>query len=277
MIEINTLDLEELNIYRKYNENQLQHYFEPAPGIFIAESPKVIERALNAGYEPISLLIEKGHVAKEAVDIINRLESEYKIPVYLADPGVLIKLTGYELTRGALCAMKRKTLLSAYDLCHNSNRIAILEDVVNPTNIGSIVRNAAALGLDGILFTSGCSDPLYRRALRVSMGTTLQIPWTFINDKDIAKNNYDSYVDMIKEWGYTTISMALKDDSCVINDPVLYRNKKIAIILGTEGEGLRPLTIAKSNFTVCIPMKHGVDSLNVASASAIAFFNLMQN
>ncbi len=291
MIKIDSLELNELNIFQNCNEAQLLHYYEPEPGIFIAESPKVIERALNAGFEPISMLLEKGHVQTEASEIISRIETEYNIPIYLAEPNVLSKLTGYELTRGALCAMKRKPLVSAYDLCKSADRIAVLENVVNPTNIGTIVRNAAALGLDAILFTKGCADPLYRRALRVSMGTAVQIPWTFIDIREnksrtSIKNNSSkpdcqsddinavSYVSCLKDWGFTTIAMALKDDSYNIDDPNLYKNKKIAIILGTEGDGLSEETIAESDFTVCIPMKHGVDSLNVASASTIAFWEL---
>lgn len=292
MIKTNTLELEELNIYKNCNEAQLLHYNEPAPGIFIAESPKVIERALNAGFEPISMLLEEGHVQSEASEITSRIEKEYNIPIYLAAPNILSGLTGYELTRGAVCAMKRKPLISAYDLCRSADRIAVLENVVNPTNIGTIVRNAAALGLDAILFTKGCADPLYRRALRVSMGTAVQIPWTFIdiheniNSATIKKDgsmsigqsddiDTVSYVSCLKSWGFTTIAMALKDNSYNINDPYLYKNKKTAIILGTEGDGLSEETIAESDFTVCIPMKHGVDSLNVASASAIAFWSLM--
>jgi len=269
MIKIENLNIEELNIYRDCNEAELLHYFEPSPGIFIAESPKVIERALNAGYEPISLLIEDGHVAKEAELIISRIEEEYEASVYLSPKNVLEQLTGYKLTRGALCAFRRKPLISAEELCRRSNRIAVLEDVVNPTNLGSIVRNAAALGLDGIIFTRKCSDPLYRRALRVSMGTALQIPWTIMDDNDY------SYVGNLKAWGFTTIAMALKENSLRNDDPCLYENSKTAIILGTEGEGLRNSTIEESDYTVCIPMMHGVDSLNVASASAIAFWSLM--
>lgn len=269
MINIDNLELEELKIYKSYNETQLLHYYEPNPGVFIAESPKVIERALNAGYEPISMLLEEGHVQTEAAPVISRLESEYNVPVYLAKAEILVSLTGYELTRGALCAMKRKSLPDVKDICKTANKVAVLENVVNPTNIGSIVRNAAALGLDAILFTKGCADPLYRRALRVSMGTALQIPWTFFDNSD------SSYIDDLKSLGFTTIAMALKDDSKSINDPSLYENPKTAIVLGTEGEGLCDDTISKCDYTVCIPMKHGVDSLNVASASAIAFWSVV--
>lgn len=269
MIEIDSIEIEELNIFRSFNETQLLHYYEPSEGIFIAESPKVIERALNAGYEPLLALVEKGHVQDEASAILNRLEETYGIPVYLAKPEVLISLTGYELTRGALCAMKRKPLLSCEELCANAKRIAVLENVVNPTNIGSIVRNAAALSIDCILFTKGCADPLYRRALRVSMGTALQIPWTFIDDND--------YVSRLKELGYKCVAMALRDDTYDIDDERIYENEKLAIILGTEGEGLRQDTIDAADYTVCIPMSHGVDSLNVASASAIAFFSFTRN
>lgn len=269
MINVTNLDLDELKIYKSYNETQLLHYYEPDPGIFIAESPKVIDRALNAGYEPISLLLEEGHVQNEAASIIERLESEYNVPVYLAKAEILVELTGYELTRGALCAMKRKPLVDAASLCQRASKVAVLENVVNPTNIGSIVRNAAALGIDAILFTRGCADPLYKRALRVSMGTALQIPWTFFDSTD------SSYIDDLKGWGFTTIAMALKDDSKSINDPLLYENPKTAIVLGTEGEGLCDDTISRCNYTVCIPMKHGVDSLNVASASAIAFWSVV--
>lgn len=269
MIEVDSLEIEELNIFNKCNEAQLLHYFEPKEGVFIAESPKVIERALDSGYEPISMLLEKGHVQTECKDIIARLEKDYDIPIYLASPEMLINLTGYELTRGALCAMRRKPLREASMLCEGATKIVVLEDVVNPTNIGSIVRNAAALGVDAILFTKGCADPLYRRALRVSMGTALQVPWTFLN------NEGSEYVDELKSWGFTTISMALVEDTLPISDKRLYKNEKTAIILGTEGDGLRKETISNSDYTVCIPMKNGVDSLNVASASAIAIWSLV--
>lgn len=268
IIEINDFNSSEIDIYARLNEAQLKHYYEPKGGIFIAESPKTIERALNAGFEPISVLMEKKHIDGEASSIVNRVGD---VPIYVAEFDVLSKLTGFNLTRGALCAMKRPELPSVSDVCKDATRIAIIEDVVNPTNVGAIIRSAAALGMDAVLLTPNCSDPLSRRAIRVSMGTVFQIPWTFIGSK---KNPIwpEESMASLNEMGFKTAAMALEEDSVNINDPSLLSEEKIAIILGTEGEGLCDKTIELSDYTVMIPMKHGVDSLNVAAASAVAFF-----
>ncbi|MCR5656599.1 MAG: RNA methyltransferase [Butyrivibrio sp.] len=263
--EITDLNSPELSIYSEQKENQLYHINEPEPGIFIAESPKVIERALNAGYEPISFLIEKDQIDKEAAPLLERAAREYPLAkIYAAEDIVLSNITGFHLTRGVLCAMKRQVLPSVSDICRGASRIAVLENVTNPTNVGAIVRSAAALSIDTILFTKGCTDPLYRRAIRVSMGTIFQIPWTFLPD--------DDYVTSLKEAGYTTIAMALRDDSRRIDDKDIVSRDKLAIFLGAEGDGLLDSTINACDYTVLIPMSHGVDSLNVAAASAVAFF-----
>lgn len=269
-IEITDFNAPELDIYARFNEAQLLHYFEPAPGVFIAESPKVIERALNAGYAPISFLAEKRLVAADAGETRQLLEKYPDVPVFTAEYNVLTKLTGFALTRGMLCAMKRNVLPSVEDVCKHANRIAILEDVVNPTNVGAIIRSAAALGMDAVLLTHGCADPLYRRASRVSMGTVFQIPCTIL-----PKNSWpDASMDTLKALGFKTAAMALKTDSVSIDDPVLTSHEKLTIVLGTEGEGLKDATIAACDYTVLIPMFHGVDSLNVAAASAVAFWQL---
>ena len=281
IIEITDFNAPELDIYARLTENQLLNRHEPEKGIFIAESPKVIERALDAGCEPISILIEKKHIETQGKDIIERCGD---IPIYTAEFDVLTQLTGFKLTRGMLCAMKRPLLPSIEEVCKDKNRIVILENVMNPTNVGAIFRSAAALNMDAVLLTSGCSNPLYRRAIRVSMGTVFQIPWTFIEN-----DNYDtldvsiipetnnvpsSYIDEIKALGFKTAAMALDDNSVSIDDSVLNSEEKLAIILGTEGDGLATSTIADCDYTVKIPMAHGVDSLNVAAASAVAFWQL---
>lgn len=260
IIEITDFNAPELDIYARLNETQLLHYYEPAAGLFIAESPKVIERALNAGYIPFSLLLEEKHIEGEAKDIIARCGD---IPVFTASLDVLTKLTGFQLTRGALCTMHRHKLPSVKEICSGARRIAVLEDVVNPTNIGAIFRSAAALNMDAVLLTHGCSNPLYRRASRVSMGTVFQIPWTYIDD-----------IATLKTLGFKTAAMALSDNSVRIDDPPLQKEEKLAIVLGTEGDGLAETTIANCDYTVKIPMTHGVDSLNVAAASAVAFWQL---
>jgi len=266
--EINDFNSPELEIYTKLNEAQLRHYFEPKEGIFIAESSKVIERALNAGYEPISLLLEDKHIDGEAKDILSKMNA---IPIYTADFELLTKLSGYKFSRGALCAMRRKKLQAIEEICTNARSIAILEDVVNPTNIGAIFRSAAALNIDAILLTSPCCDPLYRRAVRVSMGTVFQIPWTYFDDicpwPSVG-------ISLVKDMGFKTVAMALTDKSVSIDDQKLMSEDKLAIILGTEGEGLTSSTIESCDYTVKIPMSHGVDSLNVAAASAVAFWQL---
>ncbi|MBR5267392.1 MAG: RNA methyltransferase [Lachnospiraceae bacterium] len=269
IIEVNDFNAPELDIYARLNENQLVHYYEPALGIFIAESPNVIERALNAGYEPISFLMERKNIDKEMKPILERCPN---VPVYTAEQDVLTKLTGFHLTRGALCAMKRRIYPTIEEICKNAKRIAILENVVNPTNVGAIFRSAAALHMDAVLLTPGCSDPLYRRSSRVSMGTVFQVPWTYIGNKTAEWPN--PLLSTIKKLGFKTAAMALSDNSVSIDDPALMNEEKLAIILGTEGDGLAVDTIADCDYTVKIPMAHGVDSLNVAAASAVAFWQL---
>ena len=269
IIEITNFEFPELDVYARLNESQLLHFNEPNPGIFIAESPKVIERALNAGYHPISFLIEKKEIGAQAEEIFARWES---VPVYTAEFEVLKQLTGFGLTRGMLCAMERLSLKSVEEVCKNARRIAVLENVVNPTNVGAIFRSAAALNMDAVLLTPACSDPLYRRAARVSMGTVFQVPWTFFDKKKVSWP--DGGLQLLKEMGFQTAAMALTDDSVSIDDKNLMAEEKLAIVLGTEGEGLAKHTIATCDYTVKIPMMHGVDSLNVAAASAVAFWQL---
>ena len=268
IIEINDFSAPELDIYARTSEVQLLRYNEPAPGFFIAESPKVIERACNAGYEPVSFLVEHKDLEGEAKELLERFP---EIPVYTAEYETLVKMTGYALARGMLCVMRRRALSSIEEICQNARRIAILENVVNPTNIGAIFRSAAALHMDAVLLTSGCSDPLYRRASRVSMGTVFQIPWTYF-DKKISWP--EDGMKTLRKLGFKTVAMALRDDSFSIDDPQLHAEEKLAIILGTEGDGLAAETIADCDYTVKIPMSHGVDSLNVAAASAVAFWAL---
>lgn len=269
IIEITDFEAPELDIYARLSEGQLLNRHEPEKGLFIAESPKVIERALDAGCAPVSLLLEKKHIDGQAKDIVARCEN---VPVYTAEFDVLTKLTGFKLTRGALCAMRRPQLPSIENVCSGARRIAILENVMNPTNVGAIFRSAAALNIDAILLTPACSNPLYRRAIRVSMGTVFQIPWTFIGDA-MDQWPYPG-LSLIKNLGFKTAAMALSDDSVSIDAPELMAEEKLAIILGTEGEGLASCTIADCDYTVKIPMSHGVDSLNVAAASAVAFWQL---
>ena len=267
-IEIKNFEAPELDIYARLSEVQLLRYKEPEPGLFIAESPKVIQRALTAGYEPISFLVERRDLEGEAREI---LEQFPEIPVYTAEYEVLIRLTGFALTRGMLCAMKRRSLPSVEEICKDAHRIAVMEKVVNPTNIGAIFRSAAALHMDGVLLTGGCCNPLYRRAARVSMGTVFQIPWTYFHKKmEWPKDG----MKLLETLGFKTVAMALRDDSVSIDDPQLLAEEKLAIILGTEGDGLANETIADCDYTVKIPMSHDVDSLNVAAASAVAFWEL---
>jgi len=268
IIEITDFAAPELDIYARLTEGQLLNRHEPDKGIFIAESPKVIERALDAGCVPISMLMEMKHVESQAQEIIRRCG---EIPVYAAECDVLTQLTGFHLTRGMLCAMHRPPLPKLEEVCAGARRIAVLENVMNPTNVGAIFRSAAALNMDGILLTSACSNPLYRRAIRVSMGTVFQIPWTFL---DSGYSWPGQGVRRLHELGFKTAAMALKDDSVTIDDTKLMREEKLAIILGTEGDGLSAGTIADCDYTVRIPMSHGVDSLNVAAASAVAFWQL---
>ena len=259
----------ELDIYARLTEVQLLNRREPDKGIFIAESPKVIERALNAGCVPISFLMETRHVENQAKELIARCGD---IPVFTAELDVLTQLTGFKLTRGMLCAMYRPKLPTVEDICKNARRVAVLEDVMNPTNVGAIFRSAAALGIDAVVLTSASSDPLYRRSIRVSMGTVFQIPWTFIGEKQ--EDWIENGIRRLHGLGFQTAALALSDDSVSIDDKRLREEKKLAIILGTEGDGLAEQTIAECDYTVKIPMTHGVDSLNVAAASAVAFWEL---
>ena len=252
----------QLDIYARLTEVQLLNRREPDKGIFIAESPKVIERALNAGCVPISFLMETRHVENQAKELIARCGD---ITVFTAELDVLTQLTGFKLTRGMLCAMYRPKLPTVEDICKNARRVAVLEDVMNPTNVGAIFRSAAALGIDAVVLTSASSDPLYRRSIRVSMGTVFQVPWTYLGEGGISD---------LRRLGFKTAAMALKSDSLPIYDPRLAKIDKLAIVLGTEGDGLAAGTIADCDYTVLIPMSHGVDSLNVAAASAVAFYQL---
>lgn len=262
IIEISDFLAPELDVYARLTEAQLLNKEFPEKGLFIAESPKVIGRALDAGYEPVSCLMEKRHIDGEGKEILDRIND---VPIFCAEFDVLTQLTGFKLTRGMLCAMKRKPLPSVKELCENKSRIVILDKVMNPTNVGAIIRSAAALGMDAVVLTPGSSDPLYRRAARVSMGTVFQIEWTFSKSDSL---------DEIKALGFKTVAMALKDNSLSIDDPILAEEKKLAVIMGTEGDGLSDNTISDCDYTVKIPMFHGVDSLNVAAASAVAFYQL---
>lgn len=270
MIEITDFDAPELDVYARLTEAQLLNKDHPEDGLFIAESPKVISRALDGGYEPVSVLVEKKQVLEDA-ETIAVLGKCGNVPVYTAEFEVLTKLTGFKLTRGMLCAMKRRRLPDLQEICNGCDRIAVLENVMNPTNVGAIFRSAAALHMDAVILTGGCSNPLYRRASRVSMGTVFQIPWTFVDNSVIWP---EEGMKILRELGFKTAAMALKEDSVSIDDPELMKEDKLAVILGTEGDGLAPETIADCDYTVMIPMSHGVDSLNVAAASAVAFWQL---
>ena len=313
IIEIKDFDAKELDIYARLSEGQLLNRAEPEKGIFIAESPKVIERALDAGYEPISCLIEKKHIDGEGKAVLEKCDRIYQntkrysdaekqenlvlknskentvseekyalknikyketdmsdFPVYTAEFDVLTKLTGFKLTRGMLCAMHRRQFPALEEICKDAKRIAVLENVMNPTNVGAIFRSAAALNMDAVILTNGSSNPLYRRAARVSMGTVFQIPWTFI---DISGNG-ETYIGRLHRLGFKTAAMALDDNSVSIDNESVMSEEKLAIILGTEGDGLLKSTISESDYTIKIPMSHGVDSLNVAAASAVVFWEL---
>ena len=270
MIEITDFDAPELDVYARLTEAQLLNKDHPEDGLFIAESPKVISRALDGGYEPVSVLVEKKQVLEDA-ETMAVLGKCGNVPVYTAEFEVLTKLTGFKLTRGMLCAMKRRSLPGLQEICNGCDRIAVLENVMNPTNVGAIFRSAAALHMDAVILTGGCSNPLYRRASRVSMGTVFQIPWTFVDNSVIWP---EEGMKILRELGFKTAAMALKEDSVSIDDPELMKEDKLAVILGTEGDGLAPETIADCDYTVMIPMSHGVDSLNVAAASAVAFWQL---
>ena len=264
LIEITDFSAPELDVYARLTENQLVCRRDPTQALFIAESPVVIERALDAGCVPVSFLMETKHAAGKGRALIARCG---EVPVYTAPLEVLTQLTGFHLTRGMLCAMRRPALPSAEEICRGAHRIAVLENVMNPTNIGAIFRSAAALGMDALLLTDEGSDPLYRRAVRVSMGTVFQIPWTYFG-KD------EPWTQTLRGLGFATAAMALQEDSLRLDDPRLKTCEKLAVVLGTEGDGLSDGTLADCDYTVMIPMAHGVDSLNVAAASAVAFWEL---
>ncbi len=262
IFEITDFSAPELDVYARKTENQLLNRENPREGLFIAESPKVVQRALDGGYVPHSMLLEPRHLEGEARDLAARCP---EVPIYTAPLEVLRELTGFPLTRGVLCAMYRKPLCDARELLQRARRVAVLENVMNPTNVGAIFRSAAALGMDAVLLTPGSSNPLYRRAIRVSMGTVFQVPWTFLPE---------NWMEVLKGEGFATAALALKEDTLSIRDGRLAREEKLALILGTEGDGLKDTTIDGCDYTVKIPMTHGVDSLNVAAASAVAFFQL---
>lgn len=262
IIEVTDLAAPELDVYARLTEAQLRNRLEPDKGVFIAESPKVIATALDAGYEPLSLLMERRHIEGDAQPILARCG---EIPVYTAERETLARLTGFELTRGVLCAMRRPRLPSVEEVCARARRVAVLEGIVDHTNVGAIFRSAAALGIDAVLVTPTCCDPFYRRAVRVSMGTVFQVPWAYVPE---------DWPALLRAQGFRTAAMALRDDSVRLDDPRLMQAEKLAVVMGTEGDGLADATIAACDFTVRIPMHHGVDSLNVAAASAVAFYQL---
>ncbi|MBR2889333.1 MAG: RNA methyltransferase [Oscillospiraceae bacterium] len=262
IVEITDFQAPELDVYARLTEAQLLNRHCLREGLFIAESPKVIHRALDAGYEPVSFLVEHRHLQGESREVIDRCGD---IPVYTAEFDLLTQLTGYQLTRGMLCAMRRRELPAVEEICAGAKRVAVLEDIMNPTNVGAIFRSAAALNMDAVLLTPACSNPLYRRSCRVSMGTVFQVPWTYLEE---------GWVEKLHSLGFKTAAMALEEDSVSIDDPALMAEDKLAIVLGTEGDGLAGSTIAACDYTVKIPMSHGVDSLNVAAASAVAFWQL---
>lgn len=264
-IEITDFAAPELDVYARATENQLVNRADPANALFIAESPLVIGRALDAGCQPVSFLMEPQHISGKGAEILARCDAD--IPVYTAPLEVLTQLTGFHLTRGMLCAMRRPALPSVAEVCAGARRIAVLENVMNPTNIGAIFRSAAALGMDAVLLTAAGSDPLYRRASRVSMGNVFLVPWAYLpEDCD--------WTEMLRAYGFKTAAMALREDSIRLSDPRLAAEPKLAVVMGTEGDGLAADTIARCDYTVMIPMSHGVDSLNVAAASAVAFYQL---
>lgn len=261
-IEITDWETPELDVYARLTEAQLLNRFEPKKGMFIAESPKVILRALAAGCRPVSLLAERRHCNHEAMEAISACG---EVPVYTASLQILTQLTGFQLTRGMLCAMYRPPMAQPEALLENARRVAVLEDVMNPTNLGAIFRSAAALGMEAVLLTPGCTDPLYRRCARVSMGTVFQVPWAFLPE---------DWLGLLKSMGFRTAAMALRQDSLPVDDPRLKQAERLAVVLGTEGDGLKQSTIDGCDDTVLIPMANGVDSLNVAAASAVAFWEL---
>ena len=269
VIEITDFSAPELDVYARLTEAQLLNRFEPAKGMFIAESPKVIHRALDGGYEPVSLLMERKDITGAAQEVLARCPG---VPVYTADEELLCNLTGYHLTRGVLCAMRRPAPHTAEELCRNAHRVAVLEGIVDSTNIGAIFRGAAALGMDAVLLSPSCCDPLCRRAVRVSMGTVFQVPWAVLGDSPA--DWPEGGMARLHAMGFKTAAMALDNRAVSIDDPALHAEDKLAIVLGTEGDGLAHNTIAHCDYTVMIPMQHGVDSLNVAAAGAVAFWEL---
>ena len=278
LIEIKDINAPELYVFSGISEVQLYRYYEPELGIFIAESANVIIRALEAGYEPLSMLVEKERLETEAAPVFATIEKIWgnrqkeSIPVYVAGHDIVTKLTGYTLIRGLWMTLRRKAFLPISEFCRDKKRIAVLDDIVNPTNVGAIIRSAAALGVEGVILTHDSVDPLARRSSRVSMGTVFQIPWTKAEKEQSAGDNL---VRLLQSYGYKTVAMALTGDSTGIDNPEIRTHDKLAIILGTEGTGLRDEVIAASDYRVMIPMHHGVDSLNVAAASAISFWELM--
>ena len=269
IIEITDFHAPELDPYARLTQNQLRNRLEPEKGIFIAESPKVIDRALDAGYKPVSLLMERRQITGPAAGILSRCGDA---PVYTADREMLAELTGFELTRGVLCAFHRPTPRPVEELCKNARRVAVLEGIVDSTNVGAIFRSAAALNMDAVLINPSCCDPLCRRAVRVSMGTVFQVPWGQLGETPA--DWPEKGMDILHSLGFKTAAMALSDRSVSIDDEHLAKEPKLAIVLGTEGDGLAAGTIASCDYTVKIPMSHGVDSLNVAAASAVAFWQL---
>ena len=266
MIKIDSIDDSRVDIFTKYNEAQLYHYYEPKPGVFIAETPEVIKRALDRGAEPIAFLVEeKAYESEVVTELLSHVDDD--VDIFVAELNVINKITGFNLTRGVLAACHRPSLPDVNSLLQSSKRIAILEDVMNPTNVGAIFRSAAALGVDGIILTHDSADPFYRRAARVAMGTVFQVPWTYF-DKG------SDYVSVLHKSGFAVVSMALKDNAISLADPVLKKQEKLAVIFGTESTGIKQETIDASDYVTIIPMHHGVDSLNVAAASAVTFWEL---
>jgi len=269
VIEIRDWNQPELDVYARLTQAQMRNRRNPEQAVFIAESPKVIGYALDAGCQPVSLLMERRQIEGAAKELLERCGD---VPVYTADREMLAGLTGYELTRGVLCAMQRPVQPTAEEICSGARRIAVLEGIVDATNVGAMMRSAAALGIDAVLLSPTCCDPLSRRAARVSMGTVFQVPWAYIGEK--AADWPDAGLERLKKMGFRTAAMALDQRSVSVEDPALRREEKLAIILGTEGDGLTAQTIEACDYTVKIPMAHGVDSLNVAAASAVAFWEL---
>ena len=269
IIEISIIGAPELDVYARLTENQLVNRADPENGLFIAESPNVILRALDGGYEPVSLLMERRHIEGQASEVVERCG---QIPLYTAPLPVLTELTGFPLTRGVLCAMRRRPLPAPEEICRQARRIAVLENIMNPTNLGAVFRSAAALGMDAVLLTPACCDPLYRRAVRVSMGTVFQVPWAYLGES--VEDWPERGMERLRALGFRTAAMALREDAVSVDDPALMAEEKLAVVLGTEGDGLGNDTIAACDYTVRIPMSHGVDSLNVAAAGAVVFWQL---